>query len=268
MASGDDARPLGGFHSYADDTPRDNVADETPVTAGWSDTPAWRRAEALPEPRLWRSPLVAGCAAVALIAAGVGWATLGDPRQPPTPAPQPALDAPAPSPLQVVIAEPPSPAPLAPAAERLEVLPPPQMNAAAEGAPPPRIVIPSAPPARAAAQPPPEAALPRETPNAVATAQAAGVRTAPEPRGFDACADAPTPAYEMVCSDRWLAQADQRMKRAYSAALAAGVPPDALRRDQEDWLDVREDAAQISRRAVADIYRQRTRELFALADGR
>lgn len=266
MASGDDARPLGGFHSYADDTPRDDVADETPVTAGWSDTPAWRRAEAPPEPRLWRSPLVAGCAVVALLAAGVGWATLGDPGRPPAPAQPPEVEAPATSPLQVVIAEPASPAPLAPAAERLEVLPPPQMNAAAEGAPPARMVIP--PPARAAAQPPLEAALPRETPSAVASAQAAGARTAPETSRFDACADAPTPAYEMVCSDRWLAQADQRMKRAYSAALAAGVPPEALRRDQEDWLAVREDAAQISRRAVADIYRQRTRELFAMADDR
>ncbi|WP_430424142.1 hypothetical protein [Phenylobacterium sp.] len=259
MASGDDARPLGGFHSYADDTPRDDVADETPVKAGWSDTPAWRRAEAPPEPRLWRSPLVAGCAVVALLAAGVGWATLGYPGRPPAPAQPPEVEAPAPSPLQVVIAEPPSPAPLAPAAERLEVLPPPQMNAAAEGAPPARMVIPS---------PPPEAALPRETPSAAASAQAAGVRTAPETSRFDACADAPTPAYEMVCSDRWLAQADQRMKRAYSAAMAAGVPPEALQRDQEDWLAVREDAAQVSRRAVADIYRQRTRELFAMADDR
>jgi uncharacterized protein YecT (DUF1311 family) len=167
--------------------------------------------------------------------------------------------------LQVVVAEPPPPAPLAPAAERLDVLPSQQMDAAV-AAPPAQLVIPRPAPARATAPLPP--ALPRETPSAVETGQAAAVRTLPEPRRFDACADAPTPAYEMVCSDRWLAEADRRMKRAYSAALAAGVPPDALRRDQEDWLDVREGAAQISRRAVADIYRQRTRELFALAERR
>jgi uncharacterized protein YecT (DUF1311 family) len=264
MASGDDARPLGGFHSYADDTPRDDLADETPIAAGWSDTPAWRSPEASPEPRLWRSPLVASCAVIALIAAGVGWATMRPPVPRPA-SPTPAVEAAARAPLQVVVAEPPPPAPLAPAAERLDVLPSQQMDAAV-AAPPAQLVIPRPAPARATAPLPP--ALPRETPSAVETGQAAAVRTLPEPRRFDACADAPTPACEMVCSDRWLAEADRRMKRAYSAALAAGVPPDALRRDQEDWLDVREDAAQISRRAVADIYRQRTRELFALAERR
>lgn len=267
MASGDDALPLGGFHSYADDTPRDDLADETPLAAEWSDTPAWRRPAASPEPRLWRSPLVVSCAVIALIAAGVGWATMRPPVQRPA-SPTPALEAAARAPLQVVVAEPPPPAPLAPAAERLDVLPSQQMDAAAAGAP--QLVIPLPAPVRAAAPPPPTPAapLPRETPSAVESAQAAAVRTSPEPRRFDACADAPTPAYEMVCRDRWLAQADQRMKRAYSAALAAGVPPEALRRDQEDWLDVREDAARISRQAVADIYRQRTRELFAMADDR
>lgn len=267
MASGDDARPLGGFHSYADDTPRDDLADEAPIAAEWSDTPAWRRPEASPEPRLWRSPLVASCAVIALIAAGVGWATMRPPGQQPA-APTPALEAAARAPLQVVVAEPTPPAPVAPVAERLEVLPPQQMGAATARPLQAQTVIPSAPPARATIQPPPIASIPRDTPSAYDTALAAGVRIAPEIRRFDACADAPTPAYEMVCSDRWLAEADRRMKRAYSAALAAGVPPDALRRDQEDWLDVREDAAQISRRAVADIYRQRTRELFALAERR
>lgn len=274
MASDDEARPSGGFHSYADDTPRDEPADHAPIAAGWSDTPAWRRSEGSPQPRLWRSPLVASCAVVALIAAGVGWATLsdGDPVRgsaAPTAGPQ----APAQAPLRVVVAEPPSPDPMAPAAERLQVLPPPQTDASTMVTPPSPIVIPSsiaipaAPSARVAPRPPPAPPMPRETPSAAETAQAAVGRISPEPRRFDACRDAPTPAYEMVCNDRWLAQADQRMKRAYSAALAAGAPVDELRRDQDDWLEVREEAARISRQAVADIYRQRTRELFAMADG-
>lgn len=69
----------------------------------------------------------------------------------------------------------------------------------------------------------------------------------------------------MVCADRRLARLDQRMKRAYEAALAAGASPGRLRRDQEEWLDVREDAAAHSRAAVADIYRQRIEELEDLA---
>lgn len=130
---------------------------------------------------------------------------------------------------------------------------------------PPRVVAQAPPTPPPLALPPPPA---RETPSAVQASQDASLRGASEPTRFDACGDAPTRAYEMVCRDRGLAEADRRMKRAYSAALAAGVPPDALRHDQEDWLAVREDAAQVSPRAVADLYRQRTRELFAIADER
>ena len=69
----------------------------------------------------------------------------------------------------------------------------------------------------------------------------------------------------MLCEDRGLARIDQRMRRAYDRALGAGVPASELAADQADWGRVREDAAQQSRRAVADVYAQRTRELEALA---
>ena len=69
----------------------------------------------------------------------------------------------------------------------------------------------------------------------------------------------------MVCADRGLASLDRRMKQAYASALDAGVEPGLLREDQDDWLDVREDAAHVSRDAVADLYRQRIGELRRVA---
>ena len=63
-----------------------------------------------------------------------------------------------------------------------------------------------------------------------------------------------------------LAALDRQMKQAYAAALAAGASPDALAADQDDWLDVREDAARQSRWAVASVYRQRIDELWDLVD--
>jgi uncharacterized protein len=65
----------------------------------------------------------------------------------------------------------------------------------------------------------------------------------------------------MVCGDPELAAADQRMNRAYRAALAAGAPEGELRSEQLDWLGIREDAARHSRNAVASIYEQRIDEL-------
>jgi uncharacterized protein len=72
----------------------------------------------------------------------------------------------------------------------------------------------------------------------------------------------------MVCRDPGLAAMDRSMKQAYAAAVAAGAPTDELAADQEDWLEVREEAATYSRRAVADIYRQRIDELDAMAGRR
>jgi len=71
----------------------------------------------------------------------------------------------------------------------------------------------------------------------------------------------------MVCSDPRLAEADRRMSSAYQAALAAGAPLEDLRSEQADWLAIREDAARHSKRAVMNIYEQRTEELEALAEG-
>jgi uncharacterized protein YecT (DUF1311 family) len=264
----DEAHPIGGFHSYADDTPRDDaVAAPEPLAAGWSDRPAWLEPPP-PERPSWRMPAAASGAVIALIAAGIGWAVMRDPAAPPKPEPA-ATATPASKPLEVVVVTPPPP-PTPKAGERLEVLPRPGA-AAPIRTPAAEVVVPVTPPpapAQALAQAPPPPPLPREAPSVVQVARDASQRSAREPPRFNACRDAPTRAYELVCSDMRLAEADRRMKRAYSAALAAGVPPGELRRDQEDWLDVREDAARVSRRAVADIYRQRTRELFAMADGR
>ena len=73
-------------------------------------------------------------------------------------------------------------------------------------------------------------------------------------------------AARMVCSDDGLAAADQRMKRAWRRALAAGAPADELRRDQSEWLAAREDAARESPQAVRALYAQRIQELEEAAD--
>ena len=65
----------------------------------------------------------------------------------------------------------------------------------------------------------------------------------------------------MVCEDPELAAADRRLSQAYRAAVAAGAPEEVLRDEQQDWLNLREDAAQRSRRAVADVYEQRIGDL-------
>jgi uncharacterized protein len=70
----------------------------------------------------------------------------------------------------------------------------------------------------------------------------------------------------MVCADPDLAAADRRMRAAYVAALRAGAPPDLLGRDQDAWLAAREEAAQWSRRALAEAYRRRIAELRDIAE--
>ncbi|MDB5474601.1 MAG: hypothetical protein JWP49_112, partial [Phenylobacterium sp.] len=84
--------------------------------------------------------------------------------------------------------------------------------------------------------------------------------------GFD-CSSARGAAEAMVCGDPDLAAADRELARAYSRALRSGVPPGAVRADQRDWLNIREDAARHSRRALASVYQQRIDELNAVADG-
>jgi uncharacterized protein YecT (DUF1311 family) len=174
-----------------------------------------------------------------------------------TPASRPPSTAgPAPSPRTV---RPPQLSPPAPKPPARWMIPPPTRVAVA---PPPRFVDgnASSPAAAQAPAPAPAVAPVREA----ALAEAA---PAPPPQiraSFD-CRDARTPSQQMVCSDPRLAEADRRMNRAYQAALAAGAPQEDLRYEQADWLAIREDAARRSKRAVMNIYEQRTEELEALA---
>lgn len=264
-------RPFDGFSTYADDSPRDSAAidaPEAPLMAGWAETPPWRLMGVEDEPpRSWpKIAAVAGAAMGVAAAVAVGWSAMRRPDAAPVAAPAPAKAA---APLQVVVTDPPPPPPVPQSAGRLEVLPKPAAATPAQVRlaramipvlPEPGVVVTEQP-----ADPLP-APGPPPTPSVAEAAQVATAVVTPAPRRFNDCGDAPTRAMAMVCRDMRLAEADRRMKRAYRAALAAGVPADALSRDQADWLEVREDAAQVSRRAVADIYQQRIRELRAMAD--
>jgi uncharacterized protein YecT (DUF1311 family) len=89
----------------------------------------------------------------------------------------------------------------------------------------------------------------------------------PLSRAGRACADAPPGAERMVCSDPELRAEDRELRRAYRRALHSGAaPPRALAADQDDWMAIREDAAQHSRRALEDVYQQRIDELNRIAD--
>lgn len=166
--------------------------------------------------------------------------------------------------MKVVVA-PERPTPLAPpveASERLDVLSP--ATLAAASSPPglenrpaaqvPRLAVApptSAPVAQAA--PPPTRELAINPP-----AQAGG--------GLAAHCGAPrSRAEDMVCADPELLVADHRMARAFRAAARSGVDVRQLRDEQDDWLDIREDAASRSPRAVAQIYDQRIEELESIA---
>jgi uncharacterized protein YecT (DUF1311 family) len=149
------------------------------------------------------------------------------------------------------------------------------------GAPPPR-TAPAA--ARQTAQPqttritpdrPAAAASPGAAPRsseviqsaALPAPQAAYDNGEAEGPSFD-CRYARSRAEDMVCADPGLARADRVLERSYARAVAFGVPRRMLRDEQDDWLAIRESAARYSRSAVADVYRQRIRELNAMADGR
>jgi uncharacterized protein YecT (DUF1311 family) len=86
----------------------------------------------------------------------------------------------------------------------------------------------------------------------------------PPPRAE--CGWTRTLAEALVCGDPELAAADRRMSRAYRGAARSGVDLTQLREEQDDWLDLREDAARTSRQAVARLYDQRIEELEAMAD--
>jgi len=123
--------------------------------------------------------------------------------------------------------------------------------------------------------PPDMAAAARaEAERAIAPAPVAGEALQPEAApvkhgqpSFD-CREAASPAERMVCANAGLSGADRRLAHAYDRAIAAGVPPDELRAEQDDWLSIREDAARYSADAVADVYNQRISELEHLAGPR
>ena len=278
--SGPERQGFGGFHAYADDTPRDGDAWQAPPRAGYRDTPddrpgeAWP-AEVAPEARRtgrWAGPAAVATLGVALaVAAGIYMGR--DPSPTPANAPQPppaATGEPGMSVEVASVAETLTP-PRTPArTEKLEVLPPVSERLAAAAPANPRLAPePAAPPrpaeavaaAAPASEPLPES--PRMFPHIPPARDAVAV--APSPPPWFECRDAPTLAMSMVCADRGLATLDRRMKQAYVAALDAGAAEDALRADQDDWLAVREEAAHVSRQAVADIYRQRIGELRRVA---
>lgn len=179
------------------------------------------------------------------------------------------------TPVPIQVDRPPPPEPMR-SDGKLEVLSPDQVAAARmsapSAAPPPAAYVPAAPPAlppveTEAPQPAPRQAPPLAVaPPAPRVAQAP---PAPQPAsrtGFD-CSGARSPAEAMVCADPELAAADRELGRAYRRAMQSGaVPPAVLRSDQRDWLNIREDAARHSRRAVMSVYQQRIDELNSAVD--
>lgn len=79
------------------------------------------------------------------------------------------------------------------------------------------------------------------------------------------CRYARTVSEQMVCGDPGLADADRRMARAYSRAVRSGIPHQVLRRQQDVWLDAREQAAHDHPDAVAEVYEARIAELRDMA---
>jgi uncharacterized protein len=70
----------------------------------------------------------------------------------------------------------------------------------------------------------------------------------------------------MVCGDAELSELDRRLNRAFSRAVAAGVPRAPLRAEQDAWVWRRERAAGQSRQAVEDLYRERIELLSEMAE--
>lgn len=144
--------------------------------------------------------------------------------------------------------------------------------------------LPSAPPTETAAvvQPAYVPPAPHVEPRAAdpAPAKASPVRAAPvrrvarKPAPAHRVVRAPAkaaPAFQcrgslrrserMICRDATLAQLDRRLNRAYSQAVAAGVPRARLRAAQDRWVLHREVVARRSPGALAAYYRQRIGQL-------
>jgi uncharacterized protein YecT (DUF1311 family) len=143
----------------------------------------------------------------------------------------------------------------APVARPPVARPPVQVARAPQGSPASAVV--RAPPAQVAVIDPPRAIPTRPAPARIAEQDVSP--------GFN-CRYARSRSEQMVCGDSELATLDRRLNRAFSRAVGSGVPYRELRADQDDWLSIREQAARRSPEAVASIYRQRIRELNAIAE--
>lgn len=267
---GEPDQPLLGFQTYADGTPRASADARTRFAPDepdddWHNDPA-PFAPADPSRRRRAGMIAMGSAAVLAAFAGGYLVARTDPpvsAEAGSGTSEAAAMAAA-RPMNIQVAEvAPLPVPSV-GGEKLEVLPS-DAGAATPG------------PVRA---PAPKRAGPALAPDATPPAKAEAplgqdaVATGPPPsepspavrrRSYD-CADQPSAARAMVCRDAGLARMDQRMKQAYAAALAAGVPEEELAAEQEDWLSIREEAARYSRRSVANIYRQRIDELESMSE--
>ncbi len=261
----DDAPPdppsrLRGFNAYADDRPRTAAQSAPPAGDDWDE--AWTGAVVEPPGarlnslhRRRRNRIAIASATVAVIGLGALFAAQSL-RSPPQAGPAIAAANP---PMRIELAQPAAPAAPLPSTERLEVL------ASLPQSAQPRME-PSRTPERVGLAPPPATsessrrlAAPEAPPVGAFARDAAGAAGPLKAR--DACQDGSSWAAALVCRDRELSNLDQRMRRAYAGARDAGVPEAALREDQRDWLDIREEAARHSRNAVEDIYRQRIDEL-------
>jgi hypothetical protein len=117
------------------------------------------------------------------------------------------------------------------------------------------------PPPRGAVQPVRAADRHAERPRGLKASVRSKVRPAQQ---ADAtwCALERTEADWLVCANSELAAADQRMKRAYDAAIAGGVDPEILGRQQEAWREVRDRAP--DGRALRELYSRRIEDLESL----
>lgn len=91
---------------------------------------------------------------------------------------------------------------------------------------------------------------------------------APDPQGEASnsyCASS-SAVETMFCANPELRRADRRLQRALGRALTAGAPRRQLLAEQSDWLSIRDDAAERSYTALANVYEQRIGELNALAE--
>jgi uncharacterized protein YecT (DUF1311 family) len=249
--------------------PTDRVGDPWPETTynGFSEPPPPppRRPRRLPPVSGRNLALGAGAAIAAGLLLGL-WAKPDFGKDPGAAAERAA------PPVPIEVGKPPPPEPLR-SAGKLEVLSPDQATSGlAASAPPPAAYLPGPPPPLPQVARTPSYAAARPQPLAVDPPRADPPRPAPmaDPAagraGFD-CSAARSAAEAMVCADPELAAADRELTRAYRRALQSGAPPGAIRADQRDWLNIREDAARHSRRALASVYQQRIDELNATADG-